>query len=75
MRHDLPVLPAVVGGGLEEDGRLTGDDGRVFEPQPLAGQAGGLAEGLVEDGLGVDGAGGAADRVGPSAERMVGEVV
>ena len=63
-RDDLPVLPAVVGGGLEQDGRVVGDDGGVFQPDALPGEAGGLAEGLVVHGLGVDGAGGAADGVG-----------
>ncbi|RPK62978.1 hypothetical protein EES44_16130 [Streptomyces sp. ADI96-15] len=63
VRDDLPVVPALVRGGLEQHGRGVRDDRGVGEPQPLAGQAGGLAQRLVAHGLGVHGAGGAADRV------------
>ncbi len=64
VRDDLPVRPAVALGGLEEQGYGVADDRGVGEPEPLPGEAGGLAEGLVVDGVGVDDGGGAADGEG-----------
>lgn len=61
VRDDVPVGPAVALGDLEVQRRYVTDDRGGGEPQPLAGQPGGLPQRLVAHGLRVHGAGGAAD--------------